>query len=149
MSSAEQLTDWREQSAFAAVVERHRGELQVHCYRMTGSLEDAEDLVQETLLRAWRGRAEFEGRSLFRTWLYRIATNLCLNALERQPRRVLPNQLRAPAADPQLPLPPPSELPWLQPYPDALLEELADGSAEPEEAAVARETMELAFLAVV
>src|SRR5258708_39616556 len=77
-------------SAFAALAERHRRQLHVHCYRMLGSFQDAEDLVQETLLRAWKGRAGFEGRSLFGTWLYRIATNACLNSLERRPRRVLP-----------------------------------------------------------
>ncbi|HZK51556.1 MAG TPA: sigma-70 family RNA polymerase sigma factor [Actinomycetota bacterium] len=136
-------------AAFTNLAERYRRQLQVHCYRMLGSLEDAEDLVQETLLRAWRGRAEFEGASLFRTWLYRIATNLCLNSLERLPRRVLPNQVTPPAADPRVPLPPPSDLPWLQPYPDGLLEGIAEGSAEPGEIIVARETIELAFLAAI
>src|SRR5579871_5699056 len=82
--------------AFAELTERYRRQLQVHCYRMLGSFDDAEDLVQETLLRAWRGRASFEGRSLFRTWLYRIATNACLNALERAPRRVLPQDVAPP-----------------------------------------------------
>jgi Sigma-70 region 2 len=80
-------------SAFAIIAERYKPQLHVHCYRMLGSVEDAEDLVQGTLLRAWRGRAGFEGRSLFRTWLYRIATNACLNKLERTPRRVLPQDV--------------------------------------------------------
>jgi RNA polymerase sigma-70 factor, ECF subfamily len=109
-------------SAFAALAERYRRQLHVHCYRMLGSFEDAEDLVQETLLRAWRGRDRFQGRSLFRTWLYRIATNACLNALERGPRRILPPDV-APATDVAAlePNREPTwapELPWLQPYPD-------------------------------
>ncbi len=136
-------------AAFAALTERYRRQLQVHCYRMVGSLEDAEDLVQETLLRAWRGRARFEGRSLFRTWLYHIATNLCLNALERLPRRVLPWQVAPPALDPLAPLPAPSDLPWLQPYPDGLLEGIAQDGSEPGELIAARETIELAFLAAI
>src|SRR5436309_8363467 len=85
-----------DQASFARLAERYRRQLHVHCYRMLGSFDDAEDLVQETLLRAWRGRAGFEGRAQFRTWLYRIATNACLNALERAPRRVLPQDV-APA----------------------------------------------------
>jgi len=75
--------------AFAAVTEPYRRQLHIHCYRMLGSFDDAEDLVQETMLRAWRGRHSFEGRSLLRTWLYRIATNSCLNAIQRAPRRVM------------------------------------------------------------
>src|SRR3712207_7158919 len=85
-----------DEPAFTALVEPYRRQLLVHCYRMLGSVDDAEDLVQETLLRAWRGRASFEGRSLLRTWLYRIATNACLNALERTPRRVLPQDVAPP-----------------------------------------------------
>src|SRR5213082_3596151 len=87
-----------DEPAFTALVSRYRHELRIHCYRMLGSFDDAEDLVQETLLRAWRGRASFEGRSLLRTWLYRIATNACLNALERSPRktRVLPQEVAPP-----------------------------------------------------
>ena len=142
-----------DESAFAALAERYRWQLHVHCYRMLGSFDDAEDLVQETLLRAWRARAGFEGRSLFRTWLYRIATNACLNALERAPRRVMPQDVALPItaetpaseARPQ-PLWAP-EIPWLQPYPDALLELAAPSDSEPESSAVARETIELAFLA--
>ena len=90
-----------DEAAFASLAERYRRQLQVHCYRMLGSVDDAEDLVQETFLRAWRGRAGFEGRSLFRTWLYRIATNACLNALERAPCRVMPQDL-APPVTPSL-----------------------------------------------
>jgi RNA polymerase sigma-70 factor, ECF subfamily len=82
-----------DEAAFATLAERYRRELQVHCYRMLGSVDDAEDLVQETFLRAWKARASFEGRSLFRTWLYRIATNACLTALARASRRVTPPDL--------------------------------------------------------
>src|SRR6266545_3877513 len=82
-----------DEAAFGALAERYRHQLRVHIYRMVGSFEDAEDLVQETFLRAWRARTGFEGRSLFRTWLYRIATNACLNTLERAPRRVLPQDI--------------------------------------------------------
>ena len=112
----------RDESGFAALFERHRGELRVHCYRMLGSFEDAEDLVQETFLRAWRGRASFsaDGRLVVRAWLYRIATNACLDVLRSRPRRVLPQDV-APPADPDAPPPPPADLPWLQPYPDRLL----------------------------
>ena len=136
--------------AFASLVERHRRELQVHCYRMLGSLDDAEDLVQETFLRAWRKRATFtwHGPSSFRAWLYRIATNACLDALDRLPRRVLPTQI-GPAADPAAPLRPAADQPWLQPYPDRLLEGTASTDAQPDEAVVSRETIELAFLATI
>src|SRR5687768_13963234 len=83
-------------TAFTALSERHRAPLRVHCYRMLGSFDDAEDMVQETLLRAWRARESFEGRSLFRTWLYKIATNACLNVLERTPKRLLPQDVAPP-----------------------------------------------------
>jgi RNA polymerase sigma-70 factor (ECF subfamily) len=140
----------REESAFAGHLERHRRELQVHCYRMLGSLEDSEDLVQETFLRAWRGRASFGsgGRSSFRAWLYRIATNACLDVLRRRRPRVLPHQVAA-AGDPAAPPPPPADLPWLQPYPDRLLEPVAPAENEPGAVVVARETMELAFIAAI
>src|SRR5688572_6192019 len=107
---------------------------------MLGSLEDSEDLVQETFLRAWRTRAGFgsDGRFELRAWLYRIATNACLDVLRRRPPRVLPPDVAA-AADPTAPIPPPAELPWLQPYPDRLLEDEV----------VARETIELAFVAAI
>jgi RNA polymerase sigma-70 factor, ECF subfamily len=150
MSSAQQLIDPREDSAFAALVERHRAELRLHCYRMLGSFEDSEDLVQETFLRAWRRRASFSstGRSSFRAWLYRIATNACLDALRGRPRRILPPQV-APAGDPNAPPPPPADLPWLQPYPDRLLESIASADDDPGAVVVARETVELAFLAAI
>jgi len=137
-----------DESVFSTLVERYRRELQVHCYRMLGSFEDAEDLVQETFLRAWRKRASFQGRSTLRAWLYRIATNACLDALERRPRRVLSYQV-APAADPLVATPPPADLPWLQPYPDRLLEGIATSDEEPEAVVVARETIELAFLVAI
>ena len=150
MSSAEQLTDPRQQPAFAALVERHRGELQVHCYRMLGSLEDAEDLVQETFLRAWRSRERFGagGRFSFRAWLYRIATNACLDVLRTRSRRVMPPDV-VPAADPTVMPSPPADLPWLQPYPDRLLEQVTAPEEEPGAVVVARETIELAFIAAV
>jgi RNA polymerase sigma-70 factor (ECF subfamily) len=137
-----------DRSAFGMLAERHRAELQLHCYRMTGSLEDAEDLVQETFLRAWRGRRALvaERRASFRAWLYRIATNACLDALKRRPRRVLPSQLRPPA-DPTAPPEAPVDLPWLQPYPDHLLAGIAPSEEEPEAVIVSRETLELTFLA--
>ena len=129
-----------DQAAFAALAERHRRELQVHCYRMLGSLEDAEDQVQETFLRAWRNRAGFEGRASFRAWLYRIATNACLDALARSGRRA-----PAPPADGR----PPIEVSWLEPYPDRLLEGAAPSEDGPEALTVAKETIELAYLVAI
>jgi RNA polymerase sigma-70 factor (ECF subfamily) len=117
---------------------------------MLGSFEDAEDLVQETFLRAWRTRTSFSfrGRSKLRAWLYRIATNACLDLLRRRPRRLLPEQVAA-AADPAAPLAPPADLPWLQPYPDRLLDSIASAEDEPAAVVVARETIELAFIAAI
>jgi RNA polymerase sigma-70 factor (ECF subfamily) len=134
--------------AFVAEVERYRRELQLHCYRMLGSVEDSEDLVQETALRAWCGREGFEGRSSFRAWLYRIATNACLDALRRRPPRLLPVDLVR-AADPHQPLPARVDRPWLDPYPDRLLEGIVAGDDEPDAALVRKETIELAFLAAI
>src|SRR5215204_12461 len=150
MGRSEPLSRPHDESAFAALVEPHRRGLQVHCYRMLGSFEDSEDLVQETLLRAWRSRASFGfgDRSSFRAWLYRIATNACLDVLRRRPPRVMPPQLVPPgdrAAEP----PPPADLPWLQPYPDRLLEPVAPAEHEPGAVVVARETMEIAFLVAI
>jgi RNA polymerase sigma-70 factor (TIGR02960 family) len=125
-----------DEATFSLLVERHRRELHVHCYRMMGSFEEAEDLVQETLLRAWRARESFEGGPLFRAWLYRIATNACLDALRRRSRR--------PSSAGSF-----EELPWLQPYPDGLLDEISSGEDEPDAIVVAKETIELAFLAVI
>ncbi|MBO0684095.1 MAG: RNA polymerase subunit sigma-70, partial [Candidatus Dormibacteraeota bacterium] len=133
---------------FAALAERHRRELLVHCYRMLGSLEDAEDLVQETFLRAWRELGRFQGRSSLRAWLYRIATNACLDALRGRARRVLPDALE-PASDPRQARPPRTDVAWLQPFPDRLLEPVAPPESEPEAVLVARESIELAFLAAI
>ncbi len=142
-----------DEAAFSALFERYRKQLRVHCYRMLGSFDEAEDLVQETMLRAWRGRDGFEGRSLLRTWLYRIATNACLNTLERAPHRVLPQEVAAPvtAATPasearSAPVRAP-EIPWLQPFPDALFEEVAAAGTEPDAVLSARESVQLAFVA--
>ena len=131
-----------EQSDFAALTERYRRELHVHCYRMLASFDEAEDAVQETFLRAWRGRQSFDGgergqvssSSLFRAWLYRIATNVCLDMARRRSRR--PSEMRSLA-----------EVPWLQPYPDRLLDEVAPSEHEPDAVVVERETIELVFLA--
>jgi len=127
------LRHTREESGFAALFERHRGELKVHCYRMLGSFEDSEDLVQETFLRAWRKRASFgsDGRSSFRAWLYRIATNACLDVLRGRPRRVMPPEVTVAAGDPGAAPAPPADLPWLQPYPDRLLEPISGAEDEP------------------
>jgi RNA polymerase sigma-70 factor, ECF subfamily len=133
-----------DRAAFTQLVERYRGELQVHAYRMLGSLEDAQDALQEAFLRAWTGRATYRGQSTFRAWLYRITTNACLRVLERRPRRVVPYEA-GPAAEVGARPAPPTDLPWLQPYPDLLLDE----SPEPGDAVVARETIELAFLAAI
>ena len=122
------------ESAFAAQAERHRRELHVHCYRMLASFDDAEDAVQETYLRAWRGRESFEGGAMLRAWLYRIATNVCLDMLRRGRRQATTMSSFA-------------EVPWLQPYPDRLLDQAAPGGDQPDTAAVERETIELVFLA--
>ena len=128
---------------FSRLTEPYRRELSVHCYRMLGSLFDAEDVVQETLLRAWQKLDTFEGRASFRAWLYKIATNACLDALDRAPRRALPMALY-PAADPRQALAPPVNDPvWLEPFPDELL---ADVDANPEARYQARESITLAFL---
>jgi RNA polymerase sigma-70 factor (ECF subfamily) len=130
--------------AFRELTEPYRRELQVHCYRMLGSAQDAEDLLQETLLAAWRGLEGFAGRSSLRSWLYRIATNRCLNALRDGARR--PQA----AYVPEVPLPEPTrrgDPSWLEPYPDVLLDELPDGSLGPEARYETKESVSLAFLA--
>jgi len=129
---------------FATLTDRFRGELLAHCYRMLGSAEEAEDLVQETYLRAWRSYDGFAGRSSVRTWLYRIATNVCLTAIERRGRRPLPSGLGAPAEDPQTPLLAGPQVPWLQPFPDALV---AGEGGDPAAVAVSRAGIRLAFVA--
>ena len=136
-------------TTFAALIEPYRRQLHVHCYRMLGSFDDAEDLVQETLLRAWTGRSGFEGRSSFKTWLYRIATNACLNALERRQRRVLPPDIVPATEFARNEAVWDHEIPWLQPYPDEWLEPSAPSRAEPDAVVVARETIELTYLAAI
>ena len=123
---------------FAELAEGYRRELHVHCYRMLGSLDDADDAVQESLLRAWRWRNGYEGRSPFRAWLYRIATNVCLDELARRP----PLRRRMPESDME-PYPPATSVPWLEPYPDHLLAEIASDADGPEKAVIAGETIEL------
>jgi RNA polymerase sigma factor (sigma-70 family) len=111
-----------DETAFAALAERYRAELQLHCYRMLGSFQDAEDLVQETLLRGWSKRETYQGRATFRAWLYGIATNACLDALRRRPRRLLPLDVYD-AADPtEPPQRTTADVPWLEPFPEHLLE---------------------------
>src|ERR671938_2017601 len=120
-----------DESAYARLIEAHRAELHAHCYRMLGSVHDAEDALQDASLRAWRGLSRFEGRSSLRSWLYTIATNTCLNLIARRPKRVLPIDY-GPATDPHTgPGEPIVESVWLEPYPDEILG-LDDGLAAPE-----------------
>jgi RNA polymerase sigma-70 factor (ECF subfamily) len=141
--------------AFGQLTEPFRHELHVHCYRMLGSAQDAEDLLQETLVAAWRGIGQFEGRSSLRAWLYRIATNQCLNALRGSKGRALAARrdaagvpgAAAPVQAMGLPEPVTSDEPvWLEPYPDALLAELPDAAPGPEARYEARESISLAFI---
>ncbi len=130
--------------AFRQLTEPYRRELLVHCYRLLGSFTDAEDLLQETMLAAWRGLAGYQQRASMRTWLYRIATNQCLNAVRAASRRI--------PTEPTPPFVPPkptrrSEITWLQPYPDSLLEGIADQAPGPEARYQATEAVELAFVA--
>jgi RNA polymerase sigma-70 factor (ECF subfamily) len=123
---------------FAAATSAYRRELHVHSYRMLGSFDEAEDAVQETYLRAWRARDSFDGSAALRAWLYRIATNVCLDAIRRANRRPQGRSLDSIG-----------EVPWIGPYPDRLLDEIAPPEDEPDTVAVSRETIELAFLAAV
>ena len=133
---------------FTSVAAQFRGELLAYCYRMLGSIDEAEDLVQETYLRAWRSFGGFEGRASARTWLYRIATNACLTALERRARRPLPAGLGAPDEDPAAPLVAGPEVPWLQPFPGASAGSGdSAGPGDPATAVVAREGIRLVFVA--
>jgi RNA polymerase sigma-70 factor (ECF subfamily) len=135
-----------DEDAFRRIVENHRAELHAHCYRMLGSLQDAEDALQETLLRAWRGLPEFEGRSAVRTWLYTIATNTCLDAIARRPKRVLPVDY-GPSATPSHGIGQPLvESVWIEPYPDERLG-VESSYAAPEARYEQREALELAFIA--
>jgi RNA polymerase sigma-70 factor, ECF subfamily len=132
--------------AFSAIVEDHRPELHAHCYRMLGSVHDAEDALQDTLLRAWRGLPAFAGRSSLRSWLYRIATNACLDLIARRSKRVLPVDYGPPTDPFDGAGEPLGESIWLEPYPDDALE-LADGFAAPDARFEQREAVELAFVA--
>jgi RNA polymerase sigma-70 factor (ECF subfamily) len=132
---------WPGISDFDDLVRRYRRELHLYCYRMLGSFDEAEDHVQDVFLRAWRGRARFRGQASPRTWLYRIATNACLDTLRRDVRRSVP---AASGPGPSV-----ATIPWLQPYPDSLLDELAADQPGPETVTVSRETISLAFLAAI
>src|SRR4051812_2613588 len=149
-----------DEGAFERLIEPYRGELQAHCYRMLGSVHDAEDALQDALLRAWRGIAKFEGRSSLRSWLYRIATNSSLRLIERRPARVLPIDLGPPADPHEDRGPPLVESTWIEPFPDDRLPAEAGpaspeapaprggpGPASPEARYEARESVELAFTA--
>ena len=134
-----------DESAYAQLVEPHRSELHAHCYRMLGSVQDAEDALQEALLRAWKALPKFEGRSSLRSWLYRIATNTSLDAIERRPKRILPIDYGPPADDAVVgePL---VESVWIEPYPDETMA-IEDGYASPDAQYEQRESVELAFIA--
>jgi RNA polymerase sigma-70 factor, ECF subfamily len=139
-----------DENAFGRIVEHHRATLHAHCYRMLGSLHDAEDALQETFLRAWRGLPGFRGQSSLHTWLYRIATNACLDAIKRRPKRVLPIDYGPPTAPDAHPNDPAVTLlvesVWIEPYPDETLS-LGDGYAAPDARYEQREAVELAFIA--
>jgi RNA polymerase sigma-70 factor, ECF subfamily len=135
-----------DERAFEALIAPYRGELHAHCYRMLGSLHDAEDALQNALLRSWRGLGGFEGRSSLRSWLYRIATNSCLRMIERRPKRVLPVDYAPPTEAHGLPGEPLTETIWLEPLPDAVAG-IPDGRAGPEARYEQRESVELAFVA--
>jgi len=134
-----------DQEAFERLIEPYRRELLVHCYRILGSLEDAEDMLQETLVRAWKRLNTFEGRSSLRAWLYKIATNACLDALDTRKRRGLPRELYS-RGDPTRPLPPPAqEVLWIEPFPDEMIDQ--QPGIHPEARYEVRESIMLAFVA--
>jgi RNA polymerase sigma-70 factor (ECF subfamily) len=135
-----------DEEAFRRIVEPHRSELHAHCYRMLGSLHDAEDALQNVRLRAWRGLPRFEGRSTTRAWLYKIATNVCLDAIAKRPKRVLPIDYAPPARAGDDPGEPLADSVWVEPYPDERLG-LEDGHAAPDARYERREAVELAFIA--
>lgn len=138
------MTESALQEDFLPLAEPYRRELLAHCYRMLGSVHDAEDLVQETYLRAWKAYDRFEGRSSLRTWLYRIATSACLTALETRNRRPLPSGLGAPSADPDAELVQQDEVPWLEPVPDVMVGATA---GDPANIVTSRDSIRLALVA--
>jgi RNA polymerase sigma-70 factor (ECF subfamily) len=142
-------TESNDQHTFQQLAEPYRRELQLHCYRMLGSLYEAEDLVQETFLRAWRSRDRFEGRTSLRNWLYRIATNACLNTLASQgrSRRILVDTTGTPPEG--YPSRRATEIAWLEPYPDAWLEGITDTAPGPDARYEMREAVRLAFVAAI
>ena len=155
MTTAQPSRQAHEEQAFERLAEPFRREIKLHCYRMLGSLHEADDLVQDTYLRAWRSFPSFEAsasdeQGSFRAWLYRIATNACLNALEsrKHQQRYLPDQL-GPAGPPRLEGGPALDVPWLEPYPDTNLEGFADAAPNPEARYTARESVQLAFVAAI
>jgi RNA polymerase sigma-70 factor (ECF subfamily) len=135
-----------DEAAYDRLVEPFRGELHAHCYRMLGSVHDADDALQDALLRAWRGLARFEGRSSLRSWLYRIATNTCLDLIKRRPKRVLPIDIGPAAEGSEDPAAPLVEAVWVEPYPDERMGP-AEGLAAPAARYEQRESIELAFVA--
>jgi RNA polymerase sigma-70 factor (ECF subfamily) len=137
------MTESAVEEDFQTLAEPYRRELLAYCYRMLGSVHDAEDLVQETYLRAWRAYDRFEGRASLRTWLYRIATNACLTAIEGRGRRPLPSGLGAPSADPQAELAEQPEVPWIEPVPDAMV---GAGPSDPATIVTSRESIRLALI---
>lgn len=149
-SSGEEHIVAHTHQSFERVAEPFRRELKLHCYRMLGSLHEAEDLVQETYLKAWRNFDSFEGRGPLRAWLYRIATHACLDAISsrRHAQRLLPDQ-QMPATDQMPDGTPPTEASWIEPYPDAFLEGIADDEPSPDVHYTSRETVQLAFIAVI
>jgi RNA polymerase sigma-70 factor (ECF subfamily) len=138
------MTESAVRDEFTPQAEQYRRELLAHCYRMSGSVHEAEDLVQETYLKAWRAYDKFEGRSSLRTWLYRIATTTCLTALENRGRRPLPTGLGAPSSDPADDLVTREEVPWLEPIPDEML---GVDASDPATVATSRESLRLALIA--
>src|SRR5271170_4960120 len=147
-SSAKSL-DAENRQEFQLAAELLHQELKVHCYRILGSIHEAEDAVQDTMQRAWRSIDSFEGRSSIRSWLYRIATNVCLNMLAKRShaRRTLPELNGAPAV--HLPTEPATEIAWLEPYPDAELEGVIDTAPGPHARYEQGESMRLAFIAAI